>query len=219
VPLPAVQAELRRQFARWGLPRRVRVDNGHPWGTSSDLPPRLALWLIGLGVDMDWNDPRQPQQNGKVERSMGTGKRWAEPQRCPTVTALQTQVDEADWIQRECYPVVGGLSRLAAFPELHHSGRRYTRAGEHRSWSLQRVLTFLAEYVVARKVWEPGQISVYEQPYYVGKPWIGQTVYVHLDPISAEWVITDAEDRQLRRYPAREISKALLVNLISKKDQ
>jgi hypothetical protein len=47
-----VQAELRRQFRRWGLPNALRVDNGNPWGDWSDLPTALALWLIGLGLDV-----------------------------------------------------------------------------------------------------------------------------------------------------------------------
>ena len=40
----------------------------------------LALWLIGLGIEVIWNPPRCPQANGVVERSQGTGKRWAEPE-------------------------------------------------------------------------------------------------------------------------------------------
>jgi hypothetical protein len=33
----------RRIFARWGLPDRVRGDNGYPWSTPRDLPSELAL--------------------------------------------------------------------------------------------------------------------------------------------------------------------------------
>ena len=66
-------------FARWGLPQGIRVDNGHPWGLNSGLPPALALWLLGLGVRMAWIPPCEPQYNGKVERSNGVTKQWAEP--------------------------------------------------------------------------------------------------------------------------------------------
>ena len=57
VPPTAVQQQLRVAFTRWGLPSCLRVDNGKPWGSWSDLPPALALWVIGLGIDMLWNDP------------------------------------------------------------------------------------------------------------------------------------------------------------------
>src|SRR5262249_34516179 len=49
-----VQQALRRVFGRWGLPGRLRVDNGYPWGNSGDLPPELALWLLGLGPGLVW---------------------------------------------------------------------------------------------------------------------------------------------------------------------
>ncbi len=38
----AVQQQLRTAFTRWGLPCQLRVDNGKPWGSWSDLPPALA---------------------------------------------------------------------------------------------------------------------------------------------------------------------------------
>ena len=82
------QAQLRLAFGRWGRPERIRVDNGAPWGSSGDLPTDLALWLIGLGIEMIWNTPRRPQENGVVERSQGTAKRWAEPRACATAEEL-----------------------------------------------------------------------------------------------------------------------------------
>ena len=91
------------------------MDNGTPWGSSSDWPTDLALWLIGLGVAMRWNPPRRPQDNGVIERSQGTGKRWAEPGRCQDVPQLQERIDEMDRIQREVYPSVQGQESLASF--------------------------------------------------------------------------------------------------------
>jgi transposase InsO family protein len=113
-----VQQALRLIFSRWGLPRSFRVDNGPPWGSSSDWPTELALWLIGLGVAMRWNPPRRPQDNGVIERSQGTGKRWAEPGSCHDVQELQERIDEMDRIQREVYPSIQGQSRRQAFPKL-----------------------------------------------------------------------------------------------------
>jgi transposase InsO family protein len=72
VPPADVRDQLRLAFARWGLPGRLRVDNGAPWGSKGDWPTELALWLIGLGVGVTWNTPRRPQENGVVERSQGT---------------------------------------------------------------------------------------------------------------------------------------------------
>lgn len=191
----------------------MRVDNGTPWGNWNDLPVALALWLIGLGIRVYWNDPRCPQQNGKVERSQGTGKRWAEPQRWADAAALQRRLDEVDHIQRACYPAVGGLSRLAGFPDLRHSGRAYSRAWERAQWSFAGVTEYLKEFVVPRRVRPSGQVSVYEQDYYVGTAYSGQVVLVQFDPLDGTWVICNARGEQLRRHPAREITPARIVKL------
>ena len=82
VPPQAIQEMFRRVFVRWGLPDRVRVDNGYPWGTPRDLPSELALWLIGLGVEPIWNPPGQPTCNPKVERSNGLTQQWGELHTC-----------------------------------------------------------------------------------------------------------------------------------------
>ena len=139
VPATETQAQLRRAFTRWGCPERIRVDNGVPWGSWGDLPTGLALWLIGTGMAVDWNPPRRPQDNGVVERSQGTAKRWAEPGVCASAAELQRRLEEMDVIQRQEYPSVRGRSRLEAFPQLAHSGRAYTRAWEQEHWSLTAV--------------------------------------------------------------------------------
>jgi hypothetical protein len=208
-----VQQRLRAAFARWGLPQRLRVDNGKPWGSWSDLPPALALWLIGLGIDMLWNDPRRPQQNGVVERSQGTAKRWAEPHACRSVAELQARRDDDDVLQRERYPVAGGRSRWQLFPALAHTGRPYREADEARAWGLQRVRDHLAGYAVPRRVDQQGKVSVYNRNLYVGVAHRGQPVCVQFDPEEGQWLISDGAGRQLRALPAPEISAESIRNL------
>jgi hypothetical protein len=189
------------------------VDNGTPWGNWNDLPVVLALWLIGLGVKVIWNDPGSPQQNAKVERSQGTGKRWAEPDHWKDVSELQSAVDDVDYIQRERYPVVPGRSRLAVFPDLRHSGREYTRSWEQSHWSFAKVADGLKEYTVPRLVRPNGSVSIYEEDYYMGAAYRGQTLLIQLDPGDRTWVICDAEGRQLRRHRARGICREEIVKL------
>jgi hypothetical protein len=206
VPVADVRTAMREQLAQWGLPEAVRIDNGVPWGNWNDLPTPFALWLIGLGITLYWNDPGCPQQNPKIERSQGTGKRWSEPSQCRSVAELQANLDEADRIQREEYPTASGASRWELFPGLRHSGRKYTRAGKARTWSLARVEGHLADYVIVRKVGSTGHISVYDHGRYVGKQFAGQLVQVQYDPDRNQWVIADEAGRELRRHPAPEIS-------------
>jgi hypothetical protein len=109
---------LRDAFTEWGLPDRIRLDNGHPWGSWNDLPRALALWLIGLGVGVIWNDPCCPEENGTVERTQGVTQQWAEPQRCPGRAQLAPRLEWAVRMQREAYPALRGRTRLEAHPEL-----------------------------------------------------------------------------------------------------
>ena len=185
----------------------MRVDNGVPWGNWNDLPTPFALWVLGVGVTWHWNDPGCPQQNPKIERSQGTGKRWGEPGRCGTAAELQAQLDEADQIQREVYPHHGGRTRWQLFPGLRHSGRRYSEAWERRRWDLGCVEEHLAEYVGIRRVSATGHVTIYDHGRYVGTQYRGQDVQVQYDPSAHGWLIADKEGRELRRHPAPEISR------------
>jgi hypothetical protein len=202
----AVQAQLRRAFTRWGRPYQLRVDNGAPWGSKGDLPTPLALWLIGLDIAVLWNPPRQPRQNAVVERSQGVGQQWTEPQNCASAAELQQRADRMDRLQREAYPSVGGRSRLQAYPELVHSGRTYTPAWEARHWSLKLVLDYLSGYAVPRRVDHKGEIWLYDRSYWVGKPWVGQTIYVTVDPQTGEWLYQDHRGGVIRRNASPELT-------------
>jgi transposase InsO family protein len=206
VPEAAVPQQLRVAFSRWGLPQRLRVDNGKPWGSWSDLPPALSLWLIGLGLEVVWNDPRRPQQNGVVERSQGTGKRWAEPDTCQSVAELQGRLDGDDTLQRERYPLAQGQSRWQLFPGLKHSGRPYREEDEAERWSLERVREQVAGYALSRRVDSQGKVSVYNRNLYVGVVHKGQPVWVQFDPDQGCWLLSDRAGRQLRTPPAPEIN-------------
>ncbi len=66
-----VQDALTEVFRRYGLPLRMNMDNGQPWGspraTGHGLS-RLTVWLIRLGVTVSFSRPAHPQTNGKDER-------------------------------------------------------------------------------------------------------------------------------------------------------
>jgi transposase InsO family protein len=205
---------LRRAFTRWGLPGHIRVDNGSPWGSPrGDLPSELALWLIGLGVGVIWNDPRRPQQNGVVERSQGTAKRWAEPGARADAAELQSRADVMDRIQRDEYPAIDGKSRRAAFPGLAHSGRPYREEDEPSVWDLASVLDRLSGYTVAREVTNNGSISLGNRSRYVNAKLKGKRAFVTLDPASVEWVVADKHGVCHNRIKADELTAERIIGL------
>ena len=209
----AVQAVLRRAFARWGRPERLRVDNGTPWGATGGLPTALALWVAGLDVELVRNHAHRPQENGVAERSQGVSAAWAEPGTCADAAALQQRLHEEDRIQREVYPSVDGRSRWHTYPALCHSGRGYAAGVEALLWSLAQALAYLARYRVRRTVAPSGKVSLYDRGHMVGTEYRGQVVYVSLEDVPGAWVFRDREDRELRRRPAEELTQENIIAL------
>jgi hypothetical protein len=208
-----VQQQLRQALNRWGRPQVFKVDNGSPWGSWSDLPTPLALWLVGLGLEMHWIPPRRPQKNGVVERSHGVAQAWAEPEQCHSVAELQARVDHEDVVQREVYPHHAGQSRWQVYPGLAHSGRLYDAAWEERHWSWAKVCDHLAEYAVDRRVDSAGKIGLYHDKVYVGAVLRGRQVIVQFDPQTAEWVVADRKGVELTRRSLRQFDAAALRQL------
>jgi transposase InsO family protein len=64
-----VKGELVATFRRYGLPRRMLMDNGSPWGTAAQGRfSALTVWLIEHGVAVSHSRPVHPQTLGKDER-------------------------------------------------------------------------------------------------------------------------------------------------------
>jgi hypothetical protein len=166
-----------------------------------------------MGVAMTWNPARRPQDNGVVERSQGTGKRWGEPKTCLNPDELQRRMDDMDRIQREVYPNAHGQSRWQAHPGLQRVDRPYSKTWEKRTWDIERVLTHLADHNALRQVDSKGQVSVYGRNHYVGRNYHGQAIYVFLDPVDREWVFATAQGVQLRRKVAEEITRERILKL------
>lgn len=56
-------------FRRYGLPRKMLMDNGPPWGTEGQADYSvLTVWLLRLGVQVGHSSPYHPQTLGKDER-------------------------------------------------------------------------------------------------------------------------------------------------------
>ena len=65
----SVQTCLTASFRRHGLPARMTMDNGAPWGCDAGHPyTPLTVWLLGLGIRVSHSRPYHPQTQGKDER-------------------------------------------------------------------------------------------------------------------------------------------------------
>lgn len=71
-----VRESLIGAFRSYGLPLRIAVDNGSPWGDREGSPyTPLGVWLLRLGVHVSHSRPYHPQTLGKDERFHQTLRR------------------------------------------------------------------------------------------------------------------------------------------------
>jgi putative transposase len=72
---PHVRLHFERAFREFGLPLRVRSDNGPPFATTGiGGLGALSVWWIKLGIVPERIEPGKPQQNGRHERMHRTLK-------------------------------------------------------------------------------------------------------------------------------------------------
>ena len=71
-----VQNALEQALRLYGLPHRMTMDNGSPWGSDGSHPiTPLTIWLMRLGIQVSHSRPYHPQTQGKDERFHRTLKR------------------------------------------------------------------------------------------------------------------------------------------------
>src|SRR3989304_4639451 len=80
-----------RLFKEYGLPGRIRSDNGVPFASPMALHglSRLSVWWLRLGIEIERIKPGHPEQNGRHERMHLTLKQ--ETARPPAMNPIQQQ--------------------------------------------------------------------------------------------------------------------------------
>jgi transposase InsO family protein len=67
--LQATIRRFRHLFREFGLPQRIRTDNGNPFSSTAIAGlSQLSVWWIELGITPELIEPASPQQNGRHER-------------------------------------------------------------------------------------------------------------------------------------------------------
>src|SRR5579872_696141 len=81
-------------FREYGLPTRLRTDNGVPFSSRSVQGlSSLSVWWMRLGIQIERIQPGQPQQNGRHERMHRTLKEEIPPRTAKNLLAQQEQLD------------------------------------------------------------------------------------------------------------------------------
>jgi putative transposase len=89
-----VQPVFEASFREYGLPQRIRTDNGSPFATvGAGGLSELAVWWIKLGIIPERIDPGRPSQNGRHERMHRTLKQATAHPPAPSIRAQQRRFD------------------------------------------------------------------------------------------------------------------------------
>jgi putative transposase len=99
ISLERTRAHFRRLFQEYGLPNRIRTDNGAPFASNALARlSQLSVWFIKLGIYPELIEPGEPQQNGVHERMHRTLKEEAT---IPPASSLKGQQKKFDNFRRE----------------------------------------------------------------------------------------------------------------------
>lgn len=163
-----VKEGLTTVFREYGVPLRMTMDNGSPWGYGGDQNHTyLTAWLITKGVTVSHSRPYHPQTQGKLERFHRTLK--LELLEAYTFEDVVNAQEGFDW-WREMY----NNERPHAAIEMQVPSERYRRS-EREYIETPEPYIYDTDLDV-RKVGMKGNISYKGSRYTVGEAFAGSEV-------------------------------------------
>jgi transposase InsO family protein len=140
-----VRRELERVFRKYGLPERIRSDNGSPfagngrWGLS-----QLNVWWIQLGISHEPGRPACPQDNARHERMHRTLKQETTRPPQMTMRAQQQCFDRfrSEYNDERPHDALGGRPPGMLWqPSMRPYPSRLVAPEYHGHWEVRRVST------------------------------------------------------------------------------
>lgn len=121
------RAVLEGAFSEYGLPERIRSDNGAPFGSNGRGGlTALAVWWMRLGIQPERIQPGKPQQNGSHERMHLTLKQETALPPAGSARSQQQRFDEFRQEYNHERPHEG-LEMSTPAEHYQRSGRPYPR--------------------------------------------------------------------------------------------
>jgi len=181
-------AHFKGLFETYGLPSRIRTDNGVPFASNALARlSQLSVWFIKLGIYPELIEPGKPQQNGVHERMHRTLKQEATIPPASSLRAQQRKFDRflEEFNQERPHEALemkrpGEIYQLSrrAMPKrvetydypAHYLVRRVSRAGTIRVFHKQIFVsnTLHEEYVGLEEV-DDGVYDLFYCFYHIGR--------------------------------------------------
>jgi transposase InsO family protein len=193
-----VQAHLTESFRQYGLPDRMTMDNGSPWGSDDEHPyTPLTVWLMRLGIGVSHSRPYHPQTQGKDERFHRTLK--AEVIQYLGARSLEGCQEAFDrW--RDCY----NLERPHEALGNHVPAERYRRSCREYPEVLPAIEYALDD--VVRTVQDRGRVSFQGHLLKVSKAFKGYPVAFRPMTTDGCYAIYFC-NRRIKEIDLRELTK------------
>lgn len=211
-----VQPVLERVFRHYGLPERMRSDNGSPFASVGGCGlSQLAVWWIELGIECERIDPGHPQQNGRHERMHRTLQEGAMEQPAATLRVLQKRLDQfrQEYNQQRPHEALGQRVPASLYQraereyprrieEPHYAPQaRVRRVESGGRINLEGRRTFLSHALEGKWVGlEPEQEGAWRVLFY--KQWLG-VWEPQRDRLWRPWQWRREQDRRARPVPLR----------------
>jgi transposase InsO family protein len=170
-----VQPLLIEAFRTYGLPNRINVDNGQPWGGMAEQAKytQLSVWLILLGIQVSYSRPYHPQTNGKDERFHRTLKQEVLQSRYfRDLAHIQETFNE--W--RDIY----NLERPHEGINMQVPGDRYQSS--YRPYSDVLLEEDYSPDYLVKRVDSRGRIHLEGKQLFVGTPFAGKRIGLRAQP-------------------------------------
>jgi len=195
-----VQEQLIAAFRRHGLPERMNMDNGSPWGDGPGCRyTPLTVWLLRIGVRFSHSRAYHPQTNGKDERFHRTLKRDVlHGRNYDDLAACQRAFDRF----REVY----NAERPHEALDLAVPASRY-RASERAYPEILAPIEYDPTDLV-RRVQQGGLISFKGRPFKVPQAFAGQSIALRPTTEDGVWDAVFIAHKLARidlREPARSV--------------
>jgi len=200
-----------RCFEEWGLPQRIKIDNGIPLANVDrrEIPTLTQLWWIGLGIEVHLNNFHTPQQNGTVEGLQGIGLRWSSPHQYDNIENYQTRINATSSFQREDFRIrkLGDKTRKELYPQLWTNPRKYRAT----KFCIKKVHDNLSQRVWQRVVGTAGSFKFWKMQFYIGKQFANQKVTITFDPIKLQWMVRTTKGQLLKTNQKMPFTKKLIL--------
>lgn len=155
-------------FHEYGLPKRLRTDNGPPFGSvGAGRLTELSVNLIKAGVTPEWINPGHPEENGRHERFHLTLKQAVAT---PSSATLDEQIRKMAYFQEEY-----NFERPHEALGMQTPGSCYYTS--NRKWDgVLRSPEYDTQEVSVRKVGQNGCIWVKQKEHYLSQTLSGEYV-------------------------------------------